>query len=79
MGFKCLIIALMMAGVLYADSDFSNELIEFMKEVNMTFDIKLSEIMAGVIFTRARRKFKDLLDTAWNKSSYGKFHLSVNH
>jgi len=45
-----------------------NELIRFMEELNMTFDIKLSELLAGVTFSRARDKFVNLLYEGWNNS-----------
>lgn len=45
-----------------------NELIRFMEDLNMTFDIKLSELLAGVSFALAQEKFLNLLNEAWNNS-----------
>lgn len=55
------------------ENNLLGELIKFMEELDMTFDIKLNQLLAGVTFSRGQNKFRDLLNQAWAMGGLGKY------
>lgn len=51
---------------------FVKELLNFMEELNMTFDIKLSDLITGVSFARGQSKLWNLVYEAWDRGGLTK-------